>query len=322
MRFRSLLVLAAVAAVAAGCSEPADPVVVEPTTEAAMDAPAYDPALEPAAAVLAVVPGEATVLEVTDFDQVRLALGYGDLSSASEPAVLRRFWRQAEAEAPLLSPGMLRDQGTERYGFTQDDVSWEAHFTGPAGEGFVVKFRDDLDMAGVQRAAAATGGPLAGAVVVPAVQIAAVGATREPTESWAADPALVTLVGPKAGATYVSSDCLAVDEAFGGDVGGDLADDLAPTPAADLGALDALGPFSLGFGGRLVTARLGGTRTDVFERARLAETMPATDPEFGLGYVDPVADPRDGRIGFTLGDGPVAARLARERQLPFAVCGG
>ena len=56
-------------------------------------------------------------------------------------------------------------------------------------------------------------------------------------------------------------------------------------------------------------------------RARLAETLPATVPEFGLGYADPVGDPVGGRIGYQLQDGPVAARLARERQLPFAVCG-
>ncbi|MCW2813612.1 MAG: hypothetical protein JWN84_1067, partial [Nocardioides sp.] len=275
--------------------------------------------LEPAAAVMAVVPAAATVLEVTDFDQVRFSLGYGDLTSESEPQVLREFWAQAEREAPLLSDGLLRDEGYQsRFDFDQDDVSWEARFSGPAGDGYVVKFRDDLDMSRVQAAAAAPTGPLAGATVVPDAQIAALGATREPTESWAAEPELLALVGDKAGATYVSRDCLSPEEAFGAAAAGDL----APTPAADLDGLDELGAFSVGFGGRLVTAHLGADRPDVFDRARLAGTMPATDPEFGLGYVDPVADPASGRIGFTLGDGPVAARLAQERQLPFAVCAG
>ena len=36
---------------------------------------------------------------------------------------------------------MLRADNTELmldYGFTQDDVDWEAHFTGPEGNGFVL----------------------------------------------------------------------------------------------------------------------------------------------------------------------------------------
>ncbi len=66
--------------------------------------------------------------------------------------------------------------------------------------------------------------------------------------------------------------------------------------------------------------RLGALRDDMFDRARLPDVLPRTDPEFGLGYADPVADPGGGRIGYRLGDPAVAARLARERHLPFAVC--
>lgn len=318
MRLRSLVVLTAVALVAAGCSSDDEPVVVAP---AAIEttAPAYDDSLEPAAAVLAVVPTEATVLAVTDFDQARFSLGFGDLSSETDKAILQRFARRAARESPLLSQGILRDSGSaQRYGFSQDDVAWEAYFDGPGGDGYVVKFHDTLDMAGVQRAVQDPDSPLSGATVVPAVHLAALGATREPTRSWAAEPDLVDLVGQKAVSTYVARDCVNVDEAFGAGVG----DDLAPTPAADVASLDDLGPFSIAFGGRLVVARLGGARPDVFTRARLAETLPDTDPEFGKGYAAPVADPQGGRIGYTLGDGPVAARLAIERQLPFAVCGG
>jgi hypothetical protein len=306
----------AVSALLAGCSGDDEPVLVGPS-ETPSEPPAYDAELEPAAAVLAIVPADATVLEVTDFEQVRYQLGFGELSSESDRQVLERFGRTSRRQAPLLSDGILRDSGyAQRFGFTQDDVSWEAHFDGPSGEGYVVKFRDDLDMRGVQRAAAAPDGPLAGATVVPSVQIAALGATREPEESWAADPALVALVGPVAGATYVSRSCVEPDEVLG-------AGDLAPTPDADLDDLEELGPFSVSFGGRLVTVRLGPLRTDVFERARLAEKLPATEPELGEGYGDPVvADPQGGRIGFQLGDGPVAARLAHERRLPFALCGG
>jgi hypothetical protein len=318
VRLRSLIVLSAVAALAAGCSDDDEPVAVGPP-EVVATTPTYDAGLEPSAAVLAVVPSEATVLEVTDFDQARFSLGYGDLSSETDPSVLRKFARQADRESALLSPGILRDSGSgRRYGFGQDDVEWEAHFDGPSGEGYVVKFHDDLDMAGVQRAAEDPDSPLSGATVVPTVHLAALGATRDPARSWAAEPDLVALVGQTSVSTYVARDCLTVDEAFGDGV----ADELAPTPAADVASLAPLGPFSVAFGGELVTARLGAPRVDVFTRARLADTLPDTDPEFGLGYVDAVADPQGGRIGYNLGDGPVAARLAVERQLPFAVCGG
>ena len=36
----------------------------------------------------------------------------------------------------------------------------------------------------------------------------------------------------------------------------------------------------------------------------------------------PLADPSTGRLGYTLTDPVAAARLTRERQLPFAVCRG
>lgn len=306
MRFRSALALVAVGALLAGCSDAVETEVVRPV-EVTPTPPAYDATLEPAAAVMAVVPADATLLEVTDYDQVRLSLGYGVLSSDSEPAVRRRFWVQAERESPLLSRGLFRGDGTAPRGFTQDDVSWEARFSGPAGVGYVVKFRDDLDMGLVSRAAGTPGSPIRGATVVAGAHLAAAGATREPTESWAADPDLLALVGQKSGSTYVSRDCLAVEESFGTDAA-----------APDLGALDELGAFSVGFGGRLVTARLGAGRPDVFDRARLP--APTTDPGFARAFADPVADPSTGRIGFRLGDGPAAARLVQERRLPFAVC--
>jgi hypothetical protein len=317
VRFRAALVLVAVATLVAGCSDDSEPEVVR-APQASTAPPAYDATLEPAAAVMAIVPRDAVVLEVTDFDEVRLSLGYGALSSKSDPAVLRRFWAEAEREAPLLSRGMFRSaRAGTRLGFTQDDVSWEAHFSSPSGAGYVVKFRDDLDMDAVRRAARSPSSPIAGATVVLGAHIAASGATREPDESWAAEPELTRLVGPKAGATYVSRECLRLDEAFGSDVTGDL----APTPAADLASLQELGPFAVSFGGTLATARLGPGRHDAFDRARLAGTLPATDPDVATGFSVPVADPSGGRIGFRLGNGPVAARLAHERLLPFAVCG-
>lgn len=318
MGTRTLLAVVTASSLLVGlgaCSEP-EPERVPPPEAPAATAPAYDPSLEPAAAVMTVVPDDATLLEVTDFTQLRLQLGFGELTSRSPARERARFARRAATKAAMLSPGALRATDyLERYGFGQDDVSWEARFEGPSGVGYVVKFRDDLAMDAVEEAARADDGPFAGATVVPAAQIVAVGATREPAQSWAADPALLALVGQKAGSTYVSRTCVPGDEAFG-----QVRGELAPSPAALLGSLDQLDAFSVSFAGRLVTARLGAPRNDVFERARLGEQLPATAPDFGEGFLDPVADPRDGRIGFTIGDGPLAARLARERKLPFATC--
>ena len=64
---------------------------------------------------------------------------------------------------------MLRADNSEfllDYGFTQDDVDWEAHFTGPDGNGYVLAFRPDLDLAAVSRAVEAGAGPLDGARVI------------------------------------------------------------------------------------------------------------------------------------------------------------
>ena len=69
-----------------GCSdddpEPA-PVAAASTGTAASP---YDATLEPSAAVLALVPEDAETLTVTDFDQVRLELGLGDLTDQSPAA--------------------------------------------------------------------------------------------------------------------------------------------------------------------------------------------------------------------------------------------
>ena len=63
---------------------------------------------------------------------------------------------------------MLRDvddQLESEFGWSQDDIAWEAHFGGPDGVGWVLKIRDDLPMGDIIRAVDAGIGPLAGAVV-------------------------------------------------------------------------------------------------------------------------------------------------------------
>jgi hypothetical protein len=306
----------------AGCSDDeGDGPDVAPQTELEAAAPAYDPELEAAAAVMALVPDDATALLVTDYDQLRLQLGSPTLTSKDPAKDRAKFWRRVDGETAALSPGLLRPfDGRLRseYGFTQDDVLWEAHFgNAEVGEqGWVLRFRDDLDMTGVQRAVDDGVGPLAGVQVATEQRVIGMGTTSDPEESWAALGEEVALVGTPAASTYVERSCIAVDDAFGEG----LHDQLAAGPAEDLAKLEDLGPFAVAFGGDLATVRLGPDRGDTFARARLADTLPEGDPSFAEGFQRPVADPAGGRIGYLLGDPRVAAELTLTRRLPFALC--
>lgn len=302
----------------AGCSDDVEPVAQPPISDEPV-APTFDPTLEPAAAVMALVPEAATVLVVTDYAELRLQLAQSGLTSESRASDRNKFWRVAESEAVLLSSGVLRplDQRLlTTYGFTQDDVEWEARFDTSTGEGWVLQMREDLDLDGVEEAVKAGAGPLAGAQVDRERSLVSLGAVSLPADSWAANPDRLALVGSPAATTYVDTTCIPYGDAFS--EGSES--ELAAAPAADVDALDDLGPFSVSYGTELATVRLGVVRNDMFDRARLPDILPRTDPEFGLGYVDPVADPSGGRIGYTLGDPDVAERLARDRHLPFAVC--
>jgi hypothetical protein len=89
---------------------------------------------------------DATQLTVTDFDSVRERLGVPGLTSEDLMTDRLEFWRELEASTVLLTDGQLREANSRydlAYGFTQDDVSWEAHWHGP-DPGFVLQFRADL----------------------------------------------------------------------------------------------------------------------------------------------------------------------------------
>jgi hypothetical protein len=303
VRYGVSAVLLAALGVVSGCSdgEPEPPpVAITPTPTVTAS---YDGNLEPAAAVLALVPDEAQTLTVTDFDQVRKQLGQDELGDQSPAAEVAAFWQRAETELPLLTTGLLRPADAQLAttdGFTELDVAWEAHFSGTDGRelGWVLRFRDGTDMARVERAAEDPAGPVAGAHVDAAAHLASSSATDDPAQSWAADPQLVSLVGPAAVSTYVARDCDA---------------------AADTGSeeVDELGAYAVQFEGSLVTARLGEGRQDLFTRMRLGED----DPAFAAAYDGGVADPVTGRIGYEMTDPTAAAQLALARRLPFATCG-
>lgn len=299
MRYGGPVALLAAVVLVSGCSD--DPPKEPPAAVASeTPEPEYDASLEPAAAVLALVPEDAQTLTVTDFDQVRLELGLVELGDDSPPEDPQTFWDRAMAERPMLSSGMLRpveQQLQGGYGFTQLDVAWEAHFFDSTDQetGWVLAFRDDADMQAVQKAVDDGTGPLAGAAVDAEQRLVSSGTTSDPTQSWAADEETVAMVGLPANATYVARDCIPQDVA---------------------GDVDELGGWSLQFEGSLVTARLGLGRHDLFSRLRLGDA----EPGFAEAYDGGVADPRTGRIGYVMTDPPTAARLALEHRLPFAAC--
>jgi hypothetical protein len=289
-----------------GCSDDPPPTVQQavPTPVAP---PSYDPGLEPAAAVLALVPQDATTVTVTDFEQVRLQLGLPDLGQSSASAERAAFWHRADTERPLLSKGFLRsvEPTLERkFGFSQVDVAWEAHFYDAADTetGWVVAFREGTDMSAVERAVRSRTAPLQGADVDSELRLATRGTTADPTQSWAADAANTEMVARPANATYLHRGCLDDPE---------VATDVVT--GTDLDELDA---FAVQFEGTLATARLGEGRHDLFARMRLS----TAEPEFTAAYDGGAADPSTGRIGFQMADPPTAAALALEHRLPFATC--
>lgn len=301
---------------AAGCSDPAQPVFpADPVTSTI--ATEYDPGLEPSAAVLALVPQTATTLKVTDFDQLRLTLGFGALNRRSPEDERARFWGEV-AQAATLSQGMLRPSEDELapYGFGEDDVAWEATY-GDGADGYVIAFHDDVPIAKVQEAIDAKVGPLAGAVLDTEKRLVTSTAPPAGDDSWGALPDVVALVGQSANATYVDRACLDFDSVFGDGMEAQLA---AGSRAA-LDDLDPLEGFSIALGADLVTVRLGADRPDAFDRLRLTDVMPATRPEFGEGFARGVADPSTGRLGYDLQRPTAAVDLIDDGHLPFAVCG-
>lgn len=233
--------------------------------------PSYDATLPPPQAVLALVPHAATTLTVTDFDQIRDQLG--------DPA--KGFWKQATAQAPLLTTGLLR--GTP----LQDDVAWEADYSGGGTHGWVVAFEDGTDMSQVHT----DSGPLAGGTVQGQLVTSQTLPAGDPRWSDLAD-----LVGPEAESTYVQRGCLA------GDTQGQR--------------LQPLSAYAVSFGAHLATAYLGTGRDDLFTRMRLGDTIPS----FTADFADGAADPASGRIGFTMTRPADAAQQALRHKLPFAVC--
>lgn len=299
------------------CSTTHPPVYqAEPNADTVIES--YDATLDPSSAVMPLVPAAATRLELTDFSQVRLTLGFGELTGRSPAADRARFWRELPTTA-ALSPGLLHPVDAElrrRFGFGADDVVWEATYSGGGQAGWVMSFRESLSMAQVARAVQAGVGVLKGAVVDEADHLVTSATPPSGAESWGHDPGLVALVGRPADATYVERGCLALDDVFGQGTTAKL----ATGPKQMVGELDPLDGFAIAFGGELATATLGEERADLFVRLRLAGVLPAVQPDFGVGFARGVADPSTGRLGYQVTRPALAVQLTEQQKLPFAIC--
>ena len=315
-----LPVVLLVGLVGAACTgDPAPPRPAPPASSSPVPAPPYDRAAEPAEAVLALVPQAAEVVTVTDWDQVRAQLGQPDLTGESLVSDRLEFWRRAGTEAAALTDGLLREEDSRLmldYGFTQDDVDWEARFTGGGESGFVLALRPDLPLDGVRRAVADGVGPLAGAELRPADHLVVAGVAEE--DVWASESRWAPLVSGPATATYLHRGCVPLATALGPDAGADeQAALLSAHPVTDL---EPLPEFVVAFGDHDATVRVEAGRPDLFERLRIGEDWPVAG--FPQAYVDGAADPSSGRIGYSVPRPPAAVSLALLEELPFAVCDG
>ncbi|WP_165807095.1 hypothetical protein [Nocardioides currus] len=322
-RAAGLVALAALVLLA-GCGDPGltqQEVPARPTPTIA----AYDPDADVAAgkAALTLVPADATEVTVTDFDESRASLGVPDLTSDDLVTDRSDYWERARTQSVLLAEGMLREETSRLmldYGFTQDDVDWEAHFTGPGGPGWVLAFRPDLDLAGVERAVADDVAGLGGAEVDRERHLVSVGAASDAQDSWGTIEGIADLASDTpAESTYYRAGCLSLAAVLGPDA--DVEDQEAVVAAHDPTTLAPLERFAVGFADGVATARLGPDRPDLFDRSELAAAFPTIGSlGFGDGFTAPVVDPSTGRIGYDVARPLAAATATLTGLLPFAVC--
>jgi len=264
---------------------------------------------------LDMIPASATAATLTDFDAIRVRYGVPEMTSADLMTDRNAFWEQVDEQSVLLTDGLFRaDSSTWEldYGFTEDDVDWEVHFTGPEGNGYAVSFRPDLDLTGVRKAVSTrqlAGAMLVGSVLEKGTTFAA---------SWADDPAWGHLVLPDVESSYLRKGCESLVDALGDASPDDPKSALVREAAPNLQPLDA---WSVSFSDGIVTALVGLGRSDVIARTDLGRDWPATGPiTFGDGFTQPLDDPVAGRIGYQVVDPLAAASLTLGEELPFAVC--
>lgn len=308
------------------------PEAAEPTATAtptlSVAPPTPRSVLRPEVAALALIPADAETATITDLDAIRARLGVPDLTSDDLMSDRRDFWDRAERESVLLTDGLLRADNSALwldYGLSEDDVDWEARFTGPSGPGYVLAFRPDQDMADVTKAVDAGVGPLGGATVLADPHLLVSGIADEGAPVWAGDPEIAgglfpDVEGPARESTYLRRSCIPFAEALGTDATVDDQDAVLATH--DPASLDPLAVVSMSFGDDVATAWFAPGRDDLFDRAELIEGWPMSG---SIGFADgftgtPVVDPGTGRIGLHVANPVAAATLTLTDLLPFGIC--
>lgn len=287
----------------------------------------------PAVSALAVTPQEATHLTVTDFDAVRERLGVPDLSSEDLRTDRLEFWRQVPASTVLLTDGLLREDNSLfdlRYGFTQDDVDWEARWAGDR-TGFVLGLRPDLDLGPVERAVADDVAVLSGATVL-REHSTVFGGDPADEVAWLDDPGLVELADTDAESLVLRRGCVPFLDALGVDA---TVEDLDPLlEVHDVEELLPVEAVGMAFTGTSATVRLlypeGTAGVDVLadlrSRVALATDWPVVE---SIGFPDGYAADRalvlgaDGRVGevsYPVTNPTAAANLALADLVPLGVC--
>lgn len=331
MRF--LLGAALTAVVLTGCGAPAAPPAAEPTpTEipASLALPAHPTGQ--AWRALALVPADATVVTITDFDAIRARFGVPDMTSGSPAAARADFWARARAGAVLFADGRRTDGSTPRVvesgvggvvesgvgGVSADDIDWEVRFSGPKGTGYVVAVRPDLDLVPVQARLARTH---VGATVMPQQHLVVKGVAGPDESVWAADPALPDLTDDRAESAYLRRGCVPVRTALGPTSEPD--DQATLIGELDPRNLDEVPAFSVSFGEGLATARLGHDRGDLIARGRITRAWPVVKGARGFadGFGQQVlVDPSSGRVGLVPRSPQAARAVTLADLLPFAIC--
>jgi hypothetical protein len=320
---RILLGAALATAVLTACSAPAQPQAAPPPpTEipAKLDLP--DHPTGQAWRALALVPADASVVTITDFDQIRARFGVPDMTSDDLMTDRAAFWERTRREAVLLTDGLFTAEHSRfwlDHGFTEDDVDWEVRFAGPEGAGYVVAFRPGLDMARVRGALDEKA--VRGATVLAEEHLLVKGVAAEGERVWASEPLLLDLADNGAESAYLRRGCVPVRTALGDNA---TAEDQANLIGElDPRNLEELEAFSVSFADGLATARVGTRRGDVVARGGIADGWPVIDTAMGYrdGFgPDALVDPSTGRIGLRIRTPQAAAAVTLADLLPFAIC--
>ena len=291
-----------------------------PTVPARLQVDEPEPVRNPRQA-LVFVPESAETVTITSFDRIRARFGVPDLTSDDLMTDRLAFWERFDRESVALTGGLLRDRHSTYWldhGFTQDDVDWEARWTGPDGAGYVVAFRPGLDMGKVRGALEEK--ELEGAELLGPQRLLVKGAPDEGGPVWATDADLVALTDPDAESTYLHQGCIPLQTALGPDATYEDQEAVLERQAPD--ELLPLEAFSIGFNDQTATARIGRDRYDALDRQALIDDWPVTGT---IGLDDaftgmPVADPGTGRIGLRIANPHAAAVVTMTEMLPFAIC--